>query len=351
VKVDVLLDMQARLDGVVPLVRRLEDAGVDGVWSSETAHDPLLPLAVAATGTASATLGTAITVAFARSPMALAYTANDIQQASAGRLVLGLGSQVRPHIARRFSMPWGKPVPQMREYLGALRAIWRCWNEQSPLRFDGEYYRHTLMTPVFSPPPNPFGPPRIVLAAVGSAMTRLAGQAADGLILHPFSTERYLREVTLPAFSAGLEQAGPGPSGAEQTGRPRADVEVVTMGFVVVRSPGVDDDPRVGAVRRQIAFYGSTPAYRVVLDLHGWGALADELNRLSLSADPARWDAMARLIDDEVVAAFAVIGDLPAVARELNRRYQGVVDRIALAPDACADPSALPLLVDAVHAG
>lgn len=340
-KVDVLLDMEAPLDAVVPLVRGLEDAGVDGVWSSETAHDPLLPLAVAATGTASATLGTAITVAFARSPMALAYTANDIQRAAAGRLVLGLGSQVRPHIARRFSMPWGRPVPQMREYLGALRAIWHSWNTGAPLRFEGEYYKHTLMTPVFSPQPNPFGPPRIVLAAVGPAMTRLAGQAADGLILHPFSTDRYLREVTLPAFAGGLDHAG----------RPRTDVEVVTMGFVVVRQQGLDDDPRVAAVRRQIAFYGSTPAYRSVLDLHGWGPLADELNRLSLTPDPQRWDAMARLIDDDVLSAFAVIGDLPTVARELNRRFRGVVDRIALAPDAVADPSALPLLVDAVHAG
>jgi probable F420-dependent oxidoreductase len=341
VKVDVLLDMDGRLDTVVTHVRRLEDAGVDGVWSSETARDPLLPLAVAATGTASATLGTAITVAFARSPMTLAYTANDIQQASGGRLVLGLGSQVRPHITRRFSMPWGKPVPQMREFVGALRAIWRSWNEQVPLRFEGEYYRHSLMTPVFSPPANPFGPPPIVLAAVGPAMTRLAGEVADGLLIHPFSTERYLREVTLPAFEAGLERAD----------RPRRQVEVVHPGFVVVRSSTADDEPRISAVRRQIAFYGSTPAYRSVLDLHGWGDLADELNRLSLSPDPDRWDTMAGLVDDQVFSAFAVIGDLPAVARELSRRYRGAVDRVALTPDACTDPSGLPLLVDAVHAG
>lgn len=340
-KVDVLLQMDGRLDTVAAQVRRLEDSGVDGVWSSETAHDPLLPLAVAATGTATASLGTAITVAFARSPMTLAYTANDIQQASGGRLVLGLGSQVRPHIARRFSMPWGKPVPQMREYVQALRAIWRSWNEGSPLRFEGEYYRHTLMTPVFSPPVNPFGPPPIVLAAVGPAMTRLAGQVADGLIVHPFSTERYLREVTLPAFEAGLERAG----------RARSQVEVVHPGFVVVRSAAADDDRRIDAVRRQIAFYGSTPAYRSVLDLHGWGDLADQLNRLSLSPDPERWDTMAGLIDDQVVSAFAVIGDLATVARELTRRYRGAVDRVALLPDACLDPSALPLLVDAVHAG
>src|SRR5664280_1298444 len=272
--------MDGRLDTVAAHVRRLEESGVDGVWSSETARDPLLPLAAAAVGTASARLGTAITVAFARSPMTLAYTANDLQQASAGRMVLGLGSQVRAHIARRFSMPWGKPVPQMREYVAALRAIWRAWNEQSALRFEGEYYRHTLMTPVFSPPPNPFGPPPIVLAAVGPSMTRLAGQVADGLLVHPFSTERYLREVTLPAFAAGLERAG----------RPRSEVEVIHPGFVVVRTGRGDDESRIEAVRSQVAFYGSTPAYRSVLDLHGWGDLADELNRLSLSPDPARWD-------------------------------------------------------------
>src|SRR5450755_3526758 len=158
--------MDGRLDAVADHVRRLEDVGVDGVWSSETARDPFLPLALAAVRTGTATLGTAIAVAFARSPMTLAYPANDLQEASGGRLVLGLGSQVRPHIMRRFSMPWGKPVPQMREYIQALRAIWQSWSDRSPLRFEGQYYRHTLMTPVFSPPPNPFRPPPIMLAAV-----------------------------------------------------------------------------------------------------------------------------------------------------------------------------------------
>ena len=340
-KVDVLLAMDGRLDAVTDSVRRLEDAGVDGVWTSETARDPLLPLAVAAVGTGAVQLGTAITVAFARSPMTLAYTANDIQLASAGRLVLGLGSQVRPHIMRRFSMPWGRPVAQMREYVQALQAIWRAWNEQTPLRFDGEYYRHTLMTPMFSPAPNPFGPPRIVLAAVGAAMTRLTGQVADGLLVHPFSTERYLREVTLPALQEGLDRAG----------RSRSQVEVVQPGFVVVCSGGAEDTTRIQAVRQQVAFYGSTPAYRPVLELHGWADLADALNRLSLSGDPDRWQAMGDLVDDDVLATFAVIGDLPTVARELRRRYRLLVDRVALAPDTCTDPTALPLLVDAIHAG
>jgi probable F420-dependent oxidoreductase len=341
VKVDVLLDMDDGLDTVASRVRRWEDAGVDGVWTNETAHDPLLPLAVAATGTASATLGTAVTVAFARSPMTLAYTADDLQRASSGRLLLGLGSQVRPHVLRRFSMPWGRPVAQMREYVQALRAIWSSWHTGAPLRFRGEFYQHMLMTPVFTPPPHPFGPPPILLAAVGASMTRLAGELGDGLIVHPFSTARYLREVTLPALHEGLAR----------TGRPRADVEVVHPGFVLVLTGGPDDDARLAAVRARIAFYGSTPAYRPVLDLHGWGALADDLNRLSLTSDPQRWEAMASLVDDDVLAAFAAVGDLRSVAAQLDERYRGLVDRVALAPDTCSDPAALSLLVDAVHAG
>jgi probable F420-dependent oxidoreductase len=312
--------------------RRLEEAGYDAAWTAEVSHDPFLPLAVAAGATSRISLGTSIAVAFARSPMTTAYTANDLQAASRGRFMLGLGSQVKAHVTRRFSMPWGRPAPQMREYVLALRAIWASWNEGRPLDVRGEYYQHTLMTAMFRPAPNPYGPPRVFLAAVGTAMTRVAGEVADGLVVHGFTTERYLREVTLPALAEGAARAG----------RSRADIEVTCPGFVVLDDGG-DVAARIAAVRRQIAFYGSTPAYRPVLALHGWGELADQLHALSVTSDEGRWAAMGELIGDEVLNAFAVTGRPQDAGAELKRRYGDVVDRITvpgaagLAPDRVRD--------------
>ena len=309
--------------------RRLEAAGYDAVWTAEVNHDPFLPLGVAATATARISLGTSIAVAFARSPMTTAYLANDLQAASRGRFILGLGSQIKPHITRRFSMPWGRPAAQMREYILALRAIWAAWNEGQPLNVRGEYYQHTLMTAMFTPEPHPYGPPRVFLAAVGPAMTRVAGEVTDGLVVHAFTTERYLREVTLPALEEGAARAG----------RSRADVEVTCPGFVVIDDGGAETAARITAVRRQIAFYGSTPAYRPVLALHGWGELADQLHALSVTRDEGRWAAMGELIDDEVLNTFAVVGSLQQAGAELKRRYGDIVDRVtvprtaSLAPD------------------
>ena len=318
-KVDALLG-SGQLGDVPGTVRRLEEAGYDGAWSAEVSHDPFLPLAVAATATSRIELGTSITVAFARSPMTTAYAANDLQAAARGRFILGLGSQVRAHITRRFSMPWGRPIPQMREYVLALRSIWACWNEGRPLSFEGEYYRHTLMTAMFRPEPNPYGPPRVFLAAVGTDMTRVAGEVADGLVVHGFTTERYLREVTLPALAEGLARSG----------RPRDRVEVTCPGFVLLDDGGPRFAERITAVRRQIAFYGSTPAYRPVLALHGWGSLADRLHELSVTKDESRWAAMGDLVDDEVLNTFAVIGPPQDAAAELKRRYGDVVDRVTV---------------------
>lgn len=188
--------------------RAVEAAGYDGAWAAEVGHDPLLILAGAASATSRLELGTGIVVAFGRSPMITAMMANDVQFLSKGRLLLGLGSQIKPHIEKRYSMPWSQPAARMREYILALRAIWSCWNEGTPMNFRGEFYRHTLMTPFFSPAPNPFGAPKIFLAAVGELMTEVAGEVADGLLVHPFTTERYLREVTLPALERGLARAG-----------------------------------------------------------------------------------------------------------------------------------------------
>jgi probable F420-dependent oxidoreductase len=298
--------------------RRRADAGYDAAWYSEISHDPFLPLGVAALATSRMTLGTSIAVAFARNPMTMAYVANDVHRAASGRFVLGLGSQIRAHITRRFGMPWGSPAPQMREYILALRAIWASWNDQVPLSFRGTYYQHTLMTAMFRPDPSPFGAPRVFLAAVGPGMTRVAGEVADGLLTHGFSTERYLREVTLPALAEGLRRAGRSP----------ADVEVTCPGFVLVDDGTGSYPERITAARRQIAFYGSTPAYRPVLELHGWGDLADRLHELSVTRDEARWAAMGELISDDVLQAFAVTGTPAEAAAELRLRYGDVVDRV-----------------------
>src|SRR6202795_5058882 len=254
-----------------PRAKELEDLGYDGLLTAETGHDAFLPLALAAQATERIELGTGIAVAFARTPMVLAYTANDLQQMSNGRFILGLGSQIKPHIEKRFSMPWSHPARRMREYILALQAIWTAWNEQTPLRFEGEFYRHTLMTPFFAPPPNPYGAPKVFLAAVGEKMSEVAGEVADGIIIHGFTTERYVKEVTLPAVEPGLAKAG----------RSREGFEVSGPLFVVTGTNDDEIEKAKTATRRQIAFYGSTPNYRGVLDLHGWGELQPELNALS----------------------------------------------------------------------
>jgi probable F420-dependent oxidoreductase len=295
---------------------RQEQRGYDGLWSAETSHDPFFPLLLAAEGTERVDLGTAITVAFARNPMTLAQTAWDLQAASGGRFVLGLGSQIKPHITRRFSMPWSHPAARMREMILAIRAIWACWNDGTKLDFRGEFYTHTLMTPFFNPGPNPHGDARIFLAGVGERMTEVAGEVADGFICHGFTTRRYLEEVTLPSLEKGRAKAGKTMEGFELTGPM----------FVVT---GRDEDEMAKAatgVRGQIAFYGSTPAYRKVLELHGWGDLQDELNRLSKEG---RWGEMGTLIDDEILREFAVVAPLDEVAGGLASRWGGLLDRIS----------------------
>jgi probable F420-dependent oxidoreductase len=299
--------------------RRLEKAGYDGLWSSESAHDPFLPLVLAAEHTGRTELGTAIAVAFARSPMQLAYTAHDLQAYSGGRFILGLGSQVKPHIERRFGMPWSHPAPRMREFVMALRAIWSAWNDGTKLSFRGDFYQHTLMTPFFSPPPAPGGAPGVFLAAVGEAMTAVAGEVADGLLVHAFTTERYLREVTLPALDRGLATAG----------RSRADAEVSLLAMIATGRTDEEMARAVAGTRARIAFYGSTPAYRAVLDRHGWAGLGDELNALSRSDREDKWEAMGGLIDDDVLHAFAVVAEPAGVAAQIRHRFGGLIDRVS----------------------
>lgn len=304
---------------VIEEARRHEKAGYDGLWASESKHDPFLPLLLAAEHTERLEVGTAIAVAFARSPLQLAHTAHDLQAYSRGRFTLGLGSQIKPHIERRFSMPWSSPAPRMREYISALRAVWAAWNDGAKLDFRGDFYTHTLMTPFFSPPPAPGGAPKVFLAAVGEGMTRVAGEVADGLLAHAFTTERYLREVTLPLVGTGLAKSG----------RTRADF---TVSHLLLTATGRTEEEMARAIegtRRQIAFYGSTPAYRGVLELHGWGELGDELNELSRSRREDKWEAMGTLVDDEVLNTFAVVAEPDRVAAEIRRRYAEVVDRVS----------------------
>ena len=268
---------------VADQARLVETAGYDGGWVAEVGHDPLIMLSLAATSTTTLELGTGIVVAFARSPMITATMANDVQLLSRGRLLLGLGSQIKPHIEKRYSMPWSAPAARMREYILAMRAIWSCWNDDEPLRFRGEFYRHTLMTPFFNPGPNPYGPPKVLLAAVGALMTEVAAEVADGLLVHPFTTERYLREVTLPAIDRGLAASG----------RTREDFTISLSGLIATGTSDEQVSHAAAKVRSQLAFYGSTPAYRAVLELHGWGELQSQLNERSRSGD---WDAMGELI-------------------------------------------------------
>jgi len=234
--------------------------------------------------------------------------------------VLGLGTQIKAHVERRFSMPWTAPAARMREFIGALHAIWNAWQHSAPLRFQGEHYRHTLMTPMFSPPAHEWGPPPVYLAAVGPLMTRLAGEVADGLLVHGFTTERYLRERTLPALQEGLAQAGRG----------RDQVAVTLPGLVVSGRTEEEMAAAAAAVKETIAFYGSTPAYRPVLELHGWEALADALHALSVSRREDKWTAMRDLVDDEVLRTFAVVGSPEEVGPAVRGRFDGLVDRFSV---------------------
>jgi probable F420-dependent oxidoreductase len=320
------------LAGVAEAARTVEDAGLDGVSAAELTSDPLLHLTVAAGATSRIDLGTNLLVAFARSPMTLAVQARAVQDYSQGRLVLGLGSQIKPHIERRFSMPWSSPAARMAEFVSAMRAIWHSWATGEPLAFRGEFYRHTLMTPMFTPP-TLFPDPEVLVAGVGPRMAETAGAVADGLLAHPFTTERYLREVSLPALARGA---------ARRPDVPRRPVpEVVDSTFIVTGRTEEEFAASTRRVREQLAFYGSTPAYRPVLELHGWGDLGDELNRLSRSRAADRWTVMGDLVDDEVLHTFAVVAEPSAVAARLAQRGAGVVTRYSINGVGVPDPDLL----------
>lgn len=304
-----------RLAGAAEAAAALEQQGYDGGWTAETSHDPFLPLLLAAEHTSRLELGTNIAVAFARNPMIVANVGWDLQAYSEGRFILGLGTQIQPHIEKRFSMPWSHPARRMREFVSAVHAIWSAWQDGTKLRFEGDFYTHKIMTPMFTPEPQPHPEPKVFLAAVGETMTEMCGEVADGHLGHPMVSKRYLDEVTLPALRRGLQRSG----------RDGSDFEVSSEVMVATGENDAELAAATAAVRKQIAFYGSTPAYRKVLDLHGWGELHTELHRLSLAGE---WDTMGSLIDDEMLAAFAVVGPVDTVGAALKNRCEGAVDRV-----------------------
>ena len=296
--------------------KALEDAGYDGAFTAETSHDPFLPLVTAAIETEKIELVTAIAVAFARNPMILANLGYDLQKLSKGRFILGLGSQIRPHITKRFSMPWSNPAARMKELIQAIRAIWDCWQNETNLNFKGDFYTHSLMTPFFNPGPNPYGIPKIYVAAVGPLMTKSVAESADGLLVHPFHTPKYLYETMLPIVKEGLSS----------TGKDRAEFD---FSISVMTATGLSEETykkAIQACKSGIAFYASTPAYKGVLEAHGYGDLQGKLNLLSKEG---KWGEMTSLIDDELLNTVAVVAETPEdVAKEIKKRYSDHGDRI-----------------------
>lgn len=301
---------------IIDSAKQLEAKGYSGAWTAETSHDPFFPHMIAAEHTEKIELGTSIAVAFARNPMILANIGYDLQNYSKGRFILGLGTQIKPHITKRFSMEWSKPAARMREMVAAIRAIWDSWQDGSRLDFRGDFYTHTLMSPFFNPGPSNHGSPKIFISAVGPLMSEVAGEVCDGIICHAFSTERYLKEVTIPAVQRGLDKSG----------RSLDSFEIVGPGFVVTGNDEQAIENSSTAIRQQIAFYASTPAYRPVLDLHGWGDAQSELNRMSKEG---AWQEMGTIIDDEMLETFAVVGEPEVIAPGVLERYGSVVDRMA----------------------
>ncbi|MDE0271634.1 MAG: TIGR03617 family F420-dependent LLM class oxidoreductase [Gammaproteobacteria bacterium] len=304
-------------ESIVARAQQLEELGYDGLQIAEVAHDPFLPLVLAAHQTSKIELRTSIAVAFARGPMNLANVGHDLNALSNGRFVLGLGSQIRPHIVKRFSMPWHGPAKQMREMIEAINAIWDCWYDGKPLKYTGEFYQHTLMTPEFTPPNQAVGRPKVLLAAVGPLMVKTAAQVADGIIIHPFCTEAYLKEVILPVLEGELASRG----------KTLDDFQIQYPAFMATGDTEEQLNKSREAIRYRIGYYASTPAYKGVLDLHGWGDIQPVLNRMTKEG---KWNELAGEISDEVLKTFAAVGEPVPAAKLIKQRFDGVVDRVTL---------------------
>ncbi|MCA9512650.1 MAG: TIGR03617 family F420-dependent LLM class oxidoreductase [Myxococcales bacterium] len=327
---------ESDLSSVPARARLLEQQGFDGLFTLDTSIDPFFTLLLAAEHSERIELVTAVAIAFARTPMTMALPAWNLQKLSGGRLVLGLGSQVRAHVEKRFGMPWHGPARQMREFVLALRAIWHAWQTGEPLRFRGELYTHSLMNPLFDPGPIDVPPPRVVVGALGPQMVRVAGEVADGLYGHPFTTSAFVREVQLPALREGLSASG----------RTLADFDMPAMLLTVTGRDARERAVAEGAARRLLAFYGSTPAYYCVLEQHGFDDLGPRLNRMSKEG---RWAEMSALLPDELLREICLVGtpdEIPELARE---RCRGGCDRITLYAPYPSSPETWPSIVRGIQ--
>lgn len=320
---------QANLRDTAAAAQASEAAGYDALLSMENKHDPFLCHAIAAVSTSRIELGTNVAISFPRSPMVVANTCWDLQTASNGRFVLGLGPQIRPHNERRFSVPWTAPAPRMREYVQALRAIWRCWEAGEKLDFRGKHYTFTLMPPYFMPESTGQKMVPITLAAVGDNTLRLAGEVADGARLHPFCTRQYMEQAILPRLAEGMAR----------TGRTRANFEITGGGFIATGADGEATARQMETVRGRIGFYGTTPAYWPVLDMHGLGDLGRELNQMSKQG---KWNELASRVSDDVVHLFAAVGPYRDIAKRIEERFGGMSDAISLRPDSSVGGGDVP---------
>lgn len=314
-KVDLSIGMSGPLDAA-PRARDLVAAGADGLFSFENAHDVFFPL-VLASQAVQTDLMTNVAMAFPRSPLHTAYAANDLQLFTEGRFRLGLGSQIKPHIEKRYGTRWGKPVPQMREHVLALKMMFDHFAGEGPFRFEGEYTRHTLMTPNFNPGPNPYGKPPVLVGALGPKMCEMTAEVADGILVMPFNSARHMQERTVPALQSGLRKAG-------RTGE---DFEVIAEIIVATGRNDAELAAAATGVRTLLGFYGSTPSYKPVLDVEGWGELQPRLNALSKQGD---WKGMAELITDEMVSTISVWGTPKQVAAEVLERFGPYASRACL---------------------
>jgi len=310
------------LNEVPAVAKAAEEIGFDALWTQETQHDPFLPCALIAEHTAHLHFGTAVAVSFARSPANLAYTAWDLAAQSNGRFILGLGTQVKAHIERRFGQPWpGSPVKKLREQIEVIRAFWDCWQNGTKLNYRGEYYKITLMSPFFKPPPLPPSPAGrgaggegvipIYIAGVNTGLAKLAGEICEGFHVHPFHSVRYLREVILPAIEDGVNKES----------RKRKDISVSVTAFIATTPEDMN------FARAQISFYASTPSYRPVMDMHSWSGVAEQL---SVHAARGEWAEMPMLITDEMLSEFCLVTEEDKLASELKQRYDGIADRLTL---------------------
>ena len=308
----------SNLKNIPEEARWAESMGYDGLCTEETGHDPFLPLLLAASTTSRVTLETRVAIAFPRSPMVVAYTAMDLHGFSGGRFRLGLGTQVKGHNERRFSVKWGAPGPRLREYIQSLHAIWENWQEGTELDFQGQFYSFTLMTPFFSPGASPVGPPPVFISALNPFNCRVAGEVCDGLALHPITSPKYLTDVIKPNIAKGAEKAGRSP----------ADVTLTGASFVATGANQRAIHDRREAIKRQLSFYFSTRTYFPVLEVHGLQEVGQKLHEMSVRGE---WNKMAELVSDEMLETFAVVGPYDEVAGRLKERFGGLLDETLLA--------------------